>query len=124
MAMKRALLRCGVIGPVFFTIAYLIEGATRADYDPLSNAVSELALGDQGWTQIANFLITGILFVAFAFALGLRRHREGWALPAAVALIGVGLMQRLSLTAGWAWTATLAYDTLRRSSLDEPAERG
>ena len=66
-----ALLVCGAIAGPLFVIAFLIEGATRADYNPLRHPVSSLALGDNGWTQTANFIITGLLMLAFA--VGLRR---------------------------------------------------
>src|SRR5215217_5981382 len=67
----KTLLACGAIAGPLFVFAFLIEGATRADYDPLRHPVSSLALGDQGWTQSANFLITGLLMLVFA--IGLRR---------------------------------------------------
>src|SRR5215212_11758531 len=65
------LLACGVIAGPLFVVAFLVEGATRAHYNPLRHPVSSLALGDWGWTQSANFVLTGLLMLAFA--LGLRR---------------------------------------------------
>ena len=59
----KTLLACGAIAGPLFVFAFLIEGATRADYDPLRQPVSSLALGDQGWTQSANFLVTGLLML-------------------------------------------------------------
>ena len=67
----RTLLACGAISGPLFVVAFLVEGATRADYDPLRHPVSSLALGDYGWTQTANFLVAGLL--TLAFAAGLRR---------------------------------------------------
>ena len=67
----KALLACGVIGGPLFVVAFLIESATRADYDPLRHPVSSLALGDSGWTQVVNFIVAGLLMLAFA--VGLRR---------------------------------------------------
>src|ERR671919_1019162 len=67
----RRLLICGVIAGPLFVIIFLIEGATRADYNPLRHPVSSLALGEFGWTQVANFIVTGLL--TLAFAVGLRR---------------------------------------------------
>jgi hypothetical protein len=67
----KTLLVCGVIAGPLFVIAFLIEGATRTGYDPLRHPISSLAFGDWGWTQSANFLITGLL--TLAFAIGLRR---------------------------------------------------
>jgi hypothetical membrane protein len=67
----RTLLVCGVIGGPLFVAVFLIEGATRAGYDPLRHPFSSLALGESGWTQIANFVVAGLL--TLAFATGLRR---------------------------------------------------
>lgn len=67
----RWLLAGGVVGPLLFIIVFLIEGATRPGYSAWRNFVSQLSLSDQGWEQIANFLICGVLCLGFAF--GLRR---------------------------------------------------
>ena len=56
---ERALLTCGVVGPIVFVVAFLVEGATRPGYSALRHPVSSLALGEYGWTQRANFLLTG-----------------------------------------------------------------
>ncbi|HEY8870655.1 MAG TPA: DUF998 domain-containing protein, partial [Candidatus Limnocylindrales bacterium] len=56
-ALTRGLLASGVIGPVLFFVMFLIEGAIRPDYDPMRVFVSQLSLGDQGWLQIATFVI-------------------------------------------------------------------
>jgi len=90
----RRLLACGVIGPTLFVVAFLIEGATRPGYDPGRVFVSMLSLGDQGWVQVVNFLISGALIVGFA--VGLRRvMRWGagcrWG-PILVGGVGVGLI--------------------------------
>ncbi|TMR96217.1 DUF998 domain-containing protein [Nonomuraea basaltis] len=67
----RRLLLCGAIAGPLFVVAFLIQGATRAHYDPLRHPVSSLALGEYGWVQTANFILTGVL--TLAFAVGLRR---------------------------------------------------
>ena len=53
----RWLLAGGVIGPVLFVLVFLVEGATRPGYSAWRNFVSQLSLSDQGWEQVANFLI-------------------------------------------------------------------
>jgi len=50
------LLAGGVIGPPLFIVVFLIEGATRPGYSAWRNYVSDLALSNQGWEQVANFL--------------------------------------------------------------------
>src|SRR3984893_8778873 len=67
----RFLIACGAIGPILFILAFLVEGATRPGYSAWHNFVSDLSLSNQGWMQIANFLICGVLVLCFA--LGLRQ---------------------------------------------------
>jgi len=68
----KALLLCGAIACPLFILVFLIEGATRANYNPLRHPISSLSIGDQGWMQAANFIVTGLLLVAFT--IGLRRR--------------------------------------------------
>ena len=87
------LLAGGVIGPILFVVVFLIEGWTREGYDPMRHFVSTLSLGEQGWQQITNFLVTGILFIAGA--VGLRRAiRDGpgsrWG-PILIGTAGLGV---------------------------------
>ncbi len=67
----RLLVACGAIGPLLFIVVFLIEGATRPGYSAWHNFVSDLSQSDQGWMQIANFLVCGVLMLCFA--LGLRQ---------------------------------------------------
>lgn len=67
----RFLIACGAIGPLLFIVVFLIEGATRPGYSAWRNQVSQLSLSDQGWMQIANFLVCGVL--TLCFAIGLQR---------------------------------------------------
>jgi len=68
----KTLLACGVIGAPLFVFVFLVEGATRPRYNALRQPVSDLAIGEFGLIQTANFIITGLLFLAFA--VGLRRR--------------------------------------------------
>ncbi len=62
----------GVVGPVLFIVAFLIEGATRGGgYSAWHHMVSSLSVGPEGWMQIANFIVCGLLVTGFA--VGLRR---------------------------------------------------
>jgi len=67
----RLLLWAGAVGPLLFVIVLLIEGATRPGYSAWHTFGSLLSLGDQGWMQIANFIVCGIL--TLGFAIGLRQ---------------------------------------------------
>src|SRR5712691_9314638 len=67
----RFLIAGGAIGPLLFIIVLLIEGATRPGYSAWHNYGSSLSLSEQGWMQIANFLVCGLL--TLCFAIGLRQ---------------------------------------------------
>jgi hypothetical membrane protein len=71
----RMLLLCGSISGILFNITAWIQMATRTGFDIRRNAISQLSLGDSGWIQITNFILTGIL--AFLFAIGLRKVVRG-----------------------------------------------
>lgn len=67
----RTLLGSGAAaGPIFIAVA-LIQAATRSGFDPVEHPLSLLSVGDMGWIQIANFVLTGLLFLVAA--VGLRR---------------------------------------------------
>lgn len=89
----RALLVCGVVGPPLFVGVFLIDGATRAGYDPWHHWVSHLSLGERGWLGVANLVLFGLLVLGFS--LGLRRafpgKGSGWG-PRLVSLLGLGLI--------------------------------
>src|SRR5947209_19411369 len=89
----RLLFTGGVIGPLFLMVVMLIEGATRSGYDAWTMAGSSLSLSDQGWMQIANFIVSGLLILGFA--VGLRQALRGgrgatWG-PILIAAVRAGL---------------------------------
>jgi hypothetical membrane protein len=87
----RLLIIGGVIGPLLLNILILIEGATRQGYDAWTMAGSALSLSNQGWEQITNFIVSGLLILGFAF--GVRRALPGttWG-PILIAVVGIGLV--------------------------------
>jgi hypothetical membrane protein len=85
----------GIIGPVIFTAAFLAQEAfRRGEYHPLAEPVSALEAGPNGWIQQANFVVFGLLTIAFAIGLhrGLRPARAGLAGPTLLFVSGVGLL--------------------------------
>ena len=83
----------GIIGPVLFTAAFLAQEAfRRGEYDPLAEPVSALEAGPNGWIQQINFVVFGLLTIAFAVGLhrGLRATRAGIAGPALLFVSGIG----------------------------------
>lgn len=93
-AKAKILLTVGAVAGPLFTLMWIVESLTRADYNSLRHPVSSLALGDFGWVQVANFIVAGLLSLAFAFGLWLAlRPQRGamWgSLP--VAIWGLGLL--------------------------------
>src|SRR5690348_11546920 len=90
----RWLIAGGAIGPLLFILVFLLEGATRPDYSAWHHFVSQLSLSDQGWMQIVNFLVCGLLLLGFS--LGLRRtlwpgKGSVWG-PILLGVFGLGLI--------------------------------
>ncbi|WP_328423874.1 DUF998 domain-containing protein [Micromonospora sp. NBC_00389] len=90
----RALLAGGAAAGPLFGVVAAAQVLTRDGFDLSRQPLSLLALGDLGWIQITNFVVTGLL--ALAGAVGLRRTLRGepagtWG-PALVAVHGVGLI--------------------------------
>ncbi len=88
------LLACGIVaGPLFLT-TWLIQAFTREGFDPTYHPLSMLSLGKVGWVQIANFVVTGALYVACAAGMWrvLRPGRGGTWGPILVGLNGIGLI--------------------------------
>jgi Protein of unknown function (DUF998) len=87
-----ALFVCGVIAGPLFVLVFLIEGAMTPDYDPLRHPVSSLALGPFGWTQTLNFIVVGLLTLAFAVGLVRLRGARQKVGGTLVGIWGVGLI--------------------------------
>ena len=65
------LLMAGYIAGPFFIVVSLLQAFTREGFDWVRHPASLLSLGDLGFVQIANFVITGALFIACG--IGLKR---------------------------------------------------
>lgn len=97
----RVLVTAGVVAGPLFVVVGLVQVLTREGFDLTRHPLSLLSLGDLGWIQIANFIVAGVLMLAFA--LGARRSLgDGpgrvWA-PVLFALYGVGLVLGGAFTA-------------------------
>jgi hypothetical protein len=90
----RGLLACGVLAGVLFPAASLIQAVTRSGFDLRRHPFSLLSLGDLGWVQIANFVVSGLLFIACAAGMrrALRSARGGTWGPLTVGAFGVGMI--------------------------------
>lgn len=88
------LLRCGMAAGPLYIVVGLAHALAREGFDMRQHPLSLLSLGDLGWIQIGNFLVSGWLVAAGA--LGVRRLLRGsrggtWG-PILLALWAVGLV--------------------------------
>ncbi len=85
---------CGVVaGPLFVAVA-TAQVLTRDGFDLGHQPISLLSVGDHGWIQISNFVVAGLLNIAFS--IGVRRaappgRLTAWA-STLLTVYGVGLV--------------------------------
>ena len=93
-ARTRRLLTCGILAGPLFVVVWAGQAFSRPGFNPTKHPASLLALGDLGWIQITNFVVTGALFVACA--IGARQvlfpGRAGTWGPILIGGFGVGLI--------------------------------
>jgi hypothetical protein len=92
--MKHKLLGCVIVAGPLFVVASLVQAFTRTGFALGRHPISLLSLGSPGWLQIANFVVSGVLYVAGAVGLreALRPGRGSTWAPKLVAITGVGLI--------------------------------
>ena len=91
---SRALLIGAVIATPLFVALWAVQAFTREGFRPTYHPMSLLSLGDSGWVQIANFILTGMLVIGGGIGLGRalepgRLTRWGTTL---IVLMGIGLV--------------------------------
>ena len=62
---QRWLLWAGILAPVLFAFVFTIDGLLTHGYSAADEAISYLDLGTNGWIQRANFILFGLLLLAF-----------------------------------------------------------
>lgn len=77
-------------GPLFLATA-LGQATVREGFDLTRHPLSLLALGEGGWVQIANFVVSGALVVAAASGMARVPEAGTWG-PRLVGVFGVGLV--------------------------------
>jgi uncharacterized protein DUF998 len=94
LSLTRLLLLCGAIAGPFFIVVLLVQDYTRPGFDPRSDVLSLLSLGDWGWVQMTNFILVGVLNLLYAVGLWRRVHpgRGGTWAPILIAAYGLGLV--------------------------------
>jgi hypothetical protein len=80
-------------GPLYLVLG-LTQALTRPGFDLTRHELSQLAVGDWGWVQIANFFLAGLLVIFSAIGMQrvLRTGPGGTWTPRLVGLYGVGLL--------------------------------
>jgi hypothetical protein len=92
----RKLLICGVVAGPLYIVVVVLQMLTRDGFDISRHPASMLSNGDQGWIQIANFAVSGLLFVAGAIGLhrvlGPAAGRGGTWGPRLIGVFGAGMV--------------------------------
>lgn len=93
-AVTRSLLGWGVVAGPIYLIVGLILALTRPGFDLAKHQLSLLMVGDYGWIQTTNLIVTGLMVIAAA--IGFRRALRGSARARRVAVLlgvfGVGMV--------------------------------
>ncbi|MET0735590.1 MAG: DUF998 domain-containing protein [Microbacterium sp.] len=90
----RNLLIGAVVATPLFVALWGVQAFTRDGFRATFHPMSLLSLGDGGWVQILNFVVTGLLLIGGGIGLGraLEPGRLTRAASILVALMGVGLV--------------------------------
>ena len=81
------LLWAGIAAGPLFLVVTLAQALTRDGFDLSRHPASLLSLGELGYVQIANFVVSGLMYIVAA-----RTIREATALAVSVASAGVGMI--------------------------------
>ena len=85
----------GLIGPVLFTLTWVVQELFRVDeYSPIREPISALAAGPNGWIQNVNFALFGMLTMVFSVGLYtvVRSSRPGAVGSVLFLVSGLGLL--------------------------------
>src|SRR5918912_2983982 len=84
----------GIAGPIVFVLVVAAQSLLHPHYSQVKLPISALAAWPGGWVQSANFVVFGLLTIAYAIGLhlGVRQSRVGVLGPALLVLSGVGLL--------------------------------
>ncbi len=90
----RLLLGAGVIAGPLFVVTAGMQALTRDGFNLSHQPLSLLSLGDLGWVQITNFILAGLLSLAFAVGVGrtLVSGPASRSAPRLLAVFGFGLI--------------------------------
>ena len=72
----RVLLIGGVVATPLLVILWAVQALTRSGFRASFHPMSLLSLGDSGWIQILNFVVTHALIIGGGVGLGVARLRS------------------------------------------------
>ena len=110
----KSLLGYGIVAGPCYVVVSLAQALTRHGFDLGRHEWSLLANGDNGWIQVANLIVTGLMVIAFA--IGLRRALTRAPAPAGPRDSSVSMARAWSppdssaLTRHWASRSALRKD--------------
>jgi hypothetical protein len=91
--LTRSLLGWGVVAGPFYVVVGLVLALTRPGFDLRRHALSLLTLGDLGWLQRGNLILTGLMVLAAAYGvIRAIRNGRGLAMGVLAAVYGVALI--------------------------------
>lgn len=94
IARPKMLALAGVVAPIVFWLIFITAGLIRPGYDPVRQYGSELGIGPHAWLQNTNFILFGVLEMAFAYGLhrGINHGRGSKIGPALIAVGGLAFI--------------------------------
>jgi hypothetical membrane protein len=103
----------GIAGPLLFTVVAVVHSLLRSDHSLVTLPISALAVGPSGWVQDVNFVICGVLLLAYPIGLHLEVRQRRWGVvgPALLVVSGAGLVLAGVFPAVDA-SGNLTYDSL------------
>lgn len=96
--LQRVLAAAGICAPILFAMGFVMQGFLRPDlrlgYNPIAQEISDLTAGPSGWVQQVNFIVFGLLVIAFGVGLyrGVRKASPWMVGPALVVWNGIELI--------------------------------
>jgi hypothetical membrane protein len=102
-----------IAGPLLFTVVAVVHSLLRSDHSLVALPISALAVGPSGWVQDGNFVICGLLLLAYPIGLHLELRQRRWGMvgPALLVVSGAGLVLAGVFPAVDA-SGNLTYDSL------------
>lgn len=93
VSLNKLFLLGGAVSAPFFYFIAIAQAFTRTGFDIRRHAISTLTLGELGWIQSANFIVTGLLALLTAFALrnSLRGGKGSIWGPLLIGIYGLGM---------------------------------